>query len=139
MLGRMGKRDSDLETDAELWARVARSARPLKKGTAGPATPKPRVKRVVADVPPVAKPAPRPLPKPTPAPRGDRLDRQTLWNLGPPRLRYEEAAIDVAGDAADDFAALESLSRAIQSRRTTAERMLASARGRTRPTCRSSC
>ena len=31
----MGKRDADadLETDAELWARVARSARPLRKGT----------------------------------------------------------------------------------------------------------
>ena len=29
----MGKRDTELESDAELWARVARSARPLKKGT----------------------------------------------------------------------------------------------------------
>ncbi len=64
--------------------------------------------------------------------RTDRLDSQVLWNVGPPRLRYEEAAIDVADGAAGDFAALESLSRAVQSRRTTAERMLASARGRTR-------
>jgi hypothetical protein len=64
--------------------------------------------------------------------RTDRLDSQVLWNVGPPRLRYEEAAIDVADEAAGDFAALESLSRAVQSRRTTAERMLVSARGRTR-------
>ncbi len=64
--------------------------------------------------------------------RTDRLDSQVLWNVGPPRLRYEEAAIDVADEAASDFAALESLSRAVQSRRTTAERMLASGRGRTR-------
>ncbi len=30
----MGKRDTDLESDAELWARVARNARPLGKGRA---------------------------------------------------------------------------------------------------------
>jgi hypothetical protein len=64
--------------------------------------------------------------------RTDRLDTQVLWNVGPPRLRYEEAAIDVAGDASSDFAALESLSRAVQSRRTTAGRMLDSARRRSR-------
>ena len=64
------------------------------------------------------------------------LDEVVQWHLGPPRLRYDEAAIDVAAGAADDFAALESLSRAIQTRRTTAERMLVSARGRTRLTRR---
>jgi hypothetical protein len=64
--------------------------------------------------------------------RTDRLDEQTLWNVGPPRLRYEEAAIDVAAAAATDFRALDALSRAIQSRRTTAGRMLVSARGRAR-------
>jgi hypothetical protein len=64
--------------------------------------------------------------------RTDRLDEQVLWNLGPPRLRYEEAAIDVAAAAATDFRALDALSRAIQSRRTTAQRMLDSARRRTR-------
>ena len=32
MLGAMGKRDTELETDAELWARVARGAKPLEKG-----------------------------------------------------------------------------------------------------------
>jgi hypothetical protein len=64
--------------------------------------------------------------------RRDGLDQVVQWHLGPPRLRYDEAALDVAARAASDFAALESLSRAVQSRRTTAERMLASARGRTR-------
>jgi hypothetical protein len=64
--------------------------------------------------------------------RTDRLHEQVLWNVGPPRLRYEEAAIDVAAAAGTDFLALDALSRAIQSRRTTAQRMLASARRRTR-------
>lgn len=64
--------------------------------------------------------------------RTDRLDEQVLWNVGPPRLRYEEAAIDVAAKASTDFRALDSLSRAIQSRRTTAQHMLVSARRRTR-------
>jgi len=64
--------------------------------------------------------------------RTDRLDDQVQWNLGPPRLRYEEAAIDVAAAADTDFRALDALSRAIQSRRTTAQRMLASARRRSR-------
>jgi DNA-nicking Smr family endonuclease len=81
MLACMGKRDSDLETDAELWARVARSARPLKKGTAGPTTPKPRAKPAVAGVPPAARPAPKPVAKPAPAARGERLDRQTARRL----------------------------------------------------------
>ena len=64
--------------------------------------------------------------------RTDRLDEQVLWNLGPPRMRYEEAAIDVAAAAASDFSALDALSRAVQSRRTTARHMLVAARGRTR-------
>ena len=64
--------------------------------------------------------------------RTDRLDEQVLWNLGPPRLRYEEAAIDVAAAATSDFRALDALSRAIQSRRTTAQHLLVSARRRTR-------
>lgn len=64
--------------------------------------------------------------------RTHRLTEQVLWNLGPPRLRYEEAAVDVAAAATSDFRALDALSRAIQSRRTTAQLMLASARRRTR-------
>jgi hypothetical protein len=64
--------------------------------------------------------------------RTDRLHEQVLWNLGPPRLRYEEAAIDVAAAASTNFQALDALSRAIQSRRTTANHMLESARRRSR-------
>jgi hypothetical protein len=64
--------------------------------------------------------------------RTDRLHEQVLWNVGPPRLRYEEAAIDVAAGASSDFQALDALSRAIQSRRTTARHLLAAAQGRSR-------
>ena len=68
--------------------------------------------------------------------RKDRLDEQVLWNRSPPRMRYEEAAIDVAAEAVTDFSSLGVLSRAVQSRRTTADRLLASARRRTRLTRR---
>jgi hypothetical protein len=63
-------------------------------------------------------------------PNGVRLHRrrgfETLvqWNLGPPRVRYEQAAIDVAVGAATEFEAIAVLARAVQSRRTTAKRML---------------
>ena len=42
----MGKRDTELETDAELWARVARSAKPIAKARIAPTVepPKPRAK-----------------------------------------------------------------------------------------------
>ncbi|HSV38751.1 MAG TPA: type IV toxin-antitoxin system AbiEi family antitoxin domain-containing protein [Nocardioidaceae bacterium] len=52
------------------------------------------------------------------------LDDRTLWNASPPRLRYEEAALDVAIGARSDFAALSVLAGAVQSRRTTARRLL---------------
>ncbi len=55
--------------------------------------------------------------------RTDAFEQWVLWNVGPPRLRYEEAVIDVASRAPSDFAALGELSRAVQSRRTTAARM----------------
>ena len=52
MLASMGKRDTELESDAELWARVARSARPLRKASAAPVAepPKPRAKAAAAHV-----------------------------------------------------------------------------------------
>lgn len=80
----MSKRDSDLENDAELWARVARSARPLRKGRHGTAAqaPKPRAKSATKEARPPAKPGPKPQPKPaTPTPRGETLDRQTARRL----------------------------------------------------------
>ncbi|MGF9755104.1 type IV toxin-antitoxin system AbiEi family antitoxin domain-containing protein [Microvirga sp. 0TCS3.31] len=51
------------------------------------------------------------------------LDERVLWNLGPPRMRYEEAALDVALGTTDDFAAIGVIARAVQDRHTTAVRM----------------
>ena len=55
--------------------------------------------------------------------RTAHLQQRALWHVGPPRLRYEEAALDVAAEAATDFEALGELSRVVQSRRTTASRL----------------
>jgi len=100
MLAPMGKRDSDLETDAELWARVARSARPLRKGRAAAApgaAPKPRSKSQAKEpsAPPV-KPAPKPVAKPAPTARGEALDRQTARQLETGKLPVE-ARLDLHG------------------------------------------
>jgi len=63
------------------------------------------------------------------APPGIRVVRTRLlptrvqWNLGPPRVRYDEAALDVALAARDDFAAVGAVARAVQGRHTTALRM----------------
>jgi hypothetical protein len=51
------------------------------------------------------------------------LDSKVQWQLGPPRVRVEEAALDVASTAHDDLAAVAVLADAVQSRRTTAARM----------------
>jgi hypothetical protein len=59
------------------------------------------------------------------------LDSKVLWHLCPPRVRFEEAAIDVASEARDDFAAVAVLADAVQSRRTTA-RMEQALAGRSR-------
>jgi len=52
------------------------------------------------------------------------FDVRVLWNLGPPRVRLEEAAIDVAAEQPNEFAAISVLADVCQSRRTTAARML---------------
>ncbi|QBX56049.1 hypothetical protein EXE58_11640 [Nocardioides seonyuensis] len=51
------------------------------------------------------------------------LADRVQWNLGPPRLRYDDAALDAALSARDDFAAIGTVARAVQSRHTTALRM----------------
>lgn len=51
------------------------------------------------------------------------LEAKVQWQLGPPRVRIEDAAIDVAAEARDEFAAVAVLADAVQSRRTTAARM----------------
>jgi hypothetical protein len=56
--------------------------------------------------------------------RMDRLADRTMWNRSPPRLRYDDAVLDLAAEAPTEFAAVELLSRAVQSRRTTASRLI---------------
>jgi hypothetical protein len=60
------------------------------------------------------------------------LDDKVNWNLRPPRVRIEHAVLDVAAEAHDDFAAIEVLASAVQSRRTTAPRIKAVLDGRAR-------
>ncbi|HSV38643.1 MAG TPA: hypothetical protein VLI04_07765 [Nocardioidaceae bacterium] len=63
-------------------------------------------------------------------PQGVRLHRmahlqeRVLWNVGPPRLKYDEAALDVAMNASNEFEAIATLADAVQGRRTTARHML---------------
>jgi hypothetical protein len=63
------------------------------------------------------------------APAGVRIHRTThledrvLWNLGPPRTRYEDASIDVAVATGTDIDAIAVLAAAVGARRTTARRM----------------
>ncbi|MEW2478427.1 type IV toxin-antitoxin system AbiEi family antitoxin domain-containing protein [Mycobacterium sp. NPDC049093] len=52
------------------------------------------------------------------------LQERVLWHVGPPRLRFEEAALDVACQAVSEFDAIAVLADACQSRRTTARRLL---------------
>lgn len=60
------------------------------------------------------------------------LDERVLWNVGPSRMRYEEAALDVAATATSDTDAIAVLANACQSRHTTAPRLLRTLDGRTR-------
>jgi hypothetical protein len=55
-----------------------------------------------------------------------RLGSRVQWNMSPPRMRYEEAALDLATEATSDFRAIAALAKACQSRRTTARRLLTS-------------
>lgn len=72
------------------------------------------------------------------APRGvrfhrlGRLDERVQWNTSPPRVRMEEAVLDVALDKADETALIATLAGAVQARRTTAARVRAVLDGRPR-------
>ena len=55
--------------------------------------------------------------------RMTQLESRVQWNTSPPRLRYEEAALDVAMSAATEFEAIAVLADAVQGRRTTARRL----------------
>lgn len=60
------------------------------------------------------------------------LDRRVQWNLAPPRLRIEEAAIALAAAATSELDSIATLARVVSSRRTTASRLLTALKGRTR-------
>lgn len=64
--------------------------------------------------------------------RIDRLSERALWNAGPPRLRYEDAAIDVASRARSDLDVVAALADMVQSRRSTASRLATELAARTR-------
>ena len=55
--------------------------------------------------------------------RMTRFDERVQWNASPPRVRVEEALLDVAVRQPDDFGAIAVLADAIQSRRTQAARL----------------
>jgi hypothetical protein len=72
------------------------------------------------------------------APQGYSVKRvasfqeKVQWNLGPPRMRLEEAAIEVAAAEESEYAAIAVLADACQSRRTTAGRLATAVRARQR-------
>lgn len=72
------------------------------------------------------------------APDGVQLHRMTgyaervRWNLGPPRVCYDDSVLDVAALQDDDLAAVAVLADACGSRRTTAQRLLDTLAGRCR-------
>lgn len=61
-----------------------------------------------------------------------RFPDRVLANLSPPRLRLEDAVLDVAGSAGDEATAVGVLADACRSRRTTAARILRALDGRER-------
>lgn len=61
-----------------------------------------------------------------------RLHERVQWNTGPPRVRYEEAVLDVASSARSPLDAVAELAAAVQERRTTADRLAQRLAGRSR-------
>ncbi|WP_211332423.1 hypothetical protein [Nocardioides aurantiacus] len=60
------------------------------------------------------------------------MHERTLWHLCPPRMRVEEAVLDVASTAVDDFAAVQVVAAAVGARSTTAARLNEALSRRTR-------
>ncbi|SRR5581483_6301833 len=94
----MGKRGQHHDSDAELWERVARSARPLEKTrvAAKPVMPKPARSLKPDDITPSVKPETGPKPRPAPPARGEALDRGTARKLERGALAVE-ARLDLHG------------------------------------------
>lgn len=106
----MSKRDSEMENDAELWARIAKTATLLKKNhvTRRPAPPKPPAPRSRAAAPrpepepaPARKAAPKPALRSRLTPSTGPLDRQTARKLDKGRLAVE-ARLDLHGMRQND-------------------------------------
>ena len=55
--------------------------------------------------------------------RTSDLDEKVQWNLGPPRVRYDDTILDLAARARDELAAVAVLADACGGRRTTAARL----------------
>lgn len=64
--------------------------------------------------------------------RVSSFEDKVQWNLAPPRMRLEEAAIEVAAAEKTEFGAIAVLADACQSRRTTARRLLTALEARRR-------
>lgn len=60
------------------------------------------------------------------------FDAKVRRNASPPRLRIEDALVDVAAEASSDFAAVGRLTDAVSARLTTADRILAALVARSR-------
>ena len=92
----MGKREHESENDAELWERVADSARPLRSAMPPP-MPEPPPKAAKETEPPPQSRLPKaPPPKSAPVPRGEALDRGTARKLERGHLAVE-ARLDLHG------------------------------------------
>ena len=61
-----------------------------------------------------------------------RLENKVRWNTSPPRMKVEEAALDVAAARPTDFGAIEVLADVCRQRHTTAARLLSALEGRRR-------
>ncbi|HZP10445.1 Smr/MutS family protein [Methyloceanibacter sp.] len=94
----MGKRGQHRDSDTELWERVARSARPLKKTRPAvkAAIPKPAKSLEVEEPLSALAPAAKPVPKPAPIAKGEALDRGTARKLERGHLPVE-ARLDLHG------------------------------------------
>lgn len=60
------------------------------------------------------------------------LSRKALWNTSPPRVRMEEAAVDVAAEASDELETIARLADVVQGRLTTPGRIRGALDGRSR-------
>lgn len=60
------------------------------------------------------------------------LDTKVRWNASPPRVRIEQALVDLAAEARDDLTAVATLADSVQARWTTPARLLDAAASRSR-------